>query len=266
MTRPQFSRKGEAPTAKELALMAEAMAERWPASVWMVIAQRLGAVHGAVAAVEVEHLLDDAVEALPNEMLAAGLAPLNALLRELAGHARPDLFVTPRGLPLVPVAVNISALQFRRADFVDGIAAALRRHDIPAGLLTLELTESIVMRDVEQVARQLAELKALGVSIAIDDFGTGYSSLAYLKRFPLDKLKIDRSFVMDTPQSADDVAIVTAIIQMGHSLQLKTVAEGVETVEQKELLHRLGCDLVQGFLVSAPMDAQATQRWLSPQG
>jgi predicted signal transduction protein with EAL and GGDEF domain len=110
-------------------------------------------------------------------ILSLGKRVLHAVCAQLAAWRA-------AGLPLVPVAVNISALQFRRADFVDSIAAALRRHDIPAGLLTLELTESMVMRDVEQVARQLAELKALGVSIAIDDFGTGYSSLAYLKRFP----------------------------------------------------------------------------------
>ncbi|MBU0747878.1 MAG: EAL domain-containing protein, partial [Gammaproteobacteria bacterium] len=109
----------------------------------------------------------------------------------------------------------------------------------------------------------LNALKALGVGISIDDFGTGYSSLAYLKRYPIDKLKIDRSFVADTPGNADDVAIVTAIIQMGHSLQLKTVAEGVETEEQVGLLAGLGCDLIQGFVVSVPMEAGTTQNWLS---
>ena len=98
--------------------------------------------------------------------------------------------------------------------------------------------------------------------VAIDDFGTGYSSLAYLKRYPIDKLKIDRSFVTDTPQSTDDVAIVTAIIQMGRSLQLQTIAEGVETPAQMDLLRRLGCDLIQGHAISPPMDAQAARAWL----
>lgn len=170
------------------------------------------------------------------------------------------------GLAMVPVAVNLSALEFRQRDVASEIAAVLHATGLEPRFLEIELTESVLMHHTGQVLETLNAIKALGVGVTIDDFGTGYSSLAYLKRYPIDKLKIDRSFVMDTPQSADDVAIVTAIIQMGHSLQLKTVAEGVETAEQKELLHRLGCDLVQGFLVSAPMDAQATQRWLSPQG
>ena len=170
------------------------------------------------------------------------------------------------GLAMVPVAVNLSALEFRQRDVAGELAAVLHATGLEPRFLEIELTESVLMHHTGQVLETLNAIKALGVGVTIDDFGTGYSSLAYLKRYPIDKLKIDRSFVMDTPQSADDVAIVTAIIQMGHSLQLKTVAEGVETVEQKELLHRLGCDLVQGFLVSAPMDAQATQRWLSPQG
>ena len=170
------------------------------------------------------------------------------------------------GLAMVPVAVNLSALEFRQRDVAGELAAVLHATGLEPRFLEIELTESVLMHHTGQVLETLNAIKALGVGVTIDDFGTGYSSLAYLKRYPIDKLKIDRSFVMDTPQSADDVAIVTAIIQMGHSLQLKTVAEGVETAEQKELLHRLGCDLVQGFLVSAPMDAQATQRWLSPQG
>ena len=170
------------------------------------------------------------------------------------------------GLAMVPVAVNLSALEFRQRDVASEIAAVLHATGLEPRFLEIELTESVLMHHTGQVLETLNAIKALGVGVTIDDFGTGYSSLAYLKRYPIDKLKIDRSFVMDTPQSADDVAIVTAIIQMGHSLQLKTVAECVETAEQKELLHRLGCDLVQGFLVSAPMGAQATQRWLSPQG
>jgi diguanylate cyclase (GGDEF)-like protein/PAS domain S-box-containing protein len=168
------------------------------------------------------------------------------------------------GLAMVPVAVNLSALEFRQRDVAGEIAAVLHATGLPPRFLEIELTESVLMHHTGQVLETLKAIKTLGVGVTIDDFGTGYSSLAYLKRYPIDKLKIDRSFVMDAPQSADDVAIVTAIIQMGHSLQLKTVAEGVETAEQKDMLHRLGCDLVQGFLVSAPMDAQATHRWLSP--
>ena len=100
------------------------------------------------------------------------------------------------------------------------------------------------------------------MEISIDDFGTGYSSLAYLKRYPIDKLKIDRSFVVDTPGNTDDEAIITAIIQMARSLQLKTVAEGVETPAQSDMLRSLGCDLIQGYVVSAALDAAATHAWL----
>ncbi|MDD2990487.1 MAG: EAL domain-containing protein [Zoogloea sp.] len=151
------------------------------------------------------------------------------------------------GRSLVPVAANISALQFRRADFVETVAAVLRRHDVPAGWLTLEVTESMVMRDVERAARQLAELKALGLSIAVDDFGTGYSSLAYLKRFPLDKLKVDQSFVREINEGPEDKAIVAAIVGLGHNLGLELVAEGVETPAMAATLRELGCDEFQGW-------------------
>lgn len=167
------------------------------------------------------------------------------------------------GLAHVPIAVNLSALEFRQRDLVSEIASVLRSTGLPPRFLEIELTESVLMHQTGPVLDTLNAIQALGVGVAVDDFGTGYSSLAYLKRYPIDKLKIDRSFVMDTPGDADDVAIVTAIIQMGHSLQLRTVAEGVETHAQMELLRQLGCDLMQGFLVSVPMDAQATHRWLS---
>ena len=166
------------------------------------------------------------------------------------------------GLAPVPVAVNLSALEFRQRDVAAEIAAVLRETGLAPQYLDIELTESVLMHQTGQVLDTLNAIKALGVGISIDDFGTGYSSLAYLKRYPIDKLKIDRSFVADTPSNTDDVAIVTAIIQMGRSLQLQTVAEGVETQAQIELLAGLGCDLMQGFVVSAPLDAEATERWL----
>jgi len=170
------------------------------------------------------------------------------------------------GLALVPVAVNLSALEFRQRDVAGEIAAALTATGLAPQYLEIELTESVLMHQNGQVLDTLNALKKLGVGISIDDFGTGYSSLAYLKRYPIDKLKIDRSFVMDTPGSADDVAIVTAIVQMGRSLQLKTVAEGVETAEQMALLRSLDCDLVQGHLISVPLDAPAIRQWLLDQG
>ncbi|MDP3227919.1 MAG: EAL domain-containing protein [Acidovorax sp.] len=167
-----------------------------------------------------------------------------------------------QGLAMVPVAVNLSAIEFRQRDVATEIATVLRETGLAPQYLEIELTESVLMHQTGQALDTLNALKALGVGISIDDFGTGYSSLAYLKRYPIDKLKIDRSFVADTPDNADDVAIVTAIIQMGHGLQLKTVAEGVETQAQVDLLTGLGCDLMQGFVVSVPMDALGTSNWL----
>ena len=150
--------------------------------------------------------------------------------------------------PLLRLCPEYCALAFRRPDFVATVADALRRHAIPASLLTLELTESMVMGDVERAARQLAELKALGLSLAIDDFGTGYSSLAYLKRFPLDKLKVDQSFVREINEGPEDRAIVAAIVGLGHNLGVTLVAEGVETRAMAETLRELGCDALQGWL------------------
>lgn len=167
-----------------------------------------------------------------------------------------------QGLAWVPVAVNLSALEFRQRDVAGEISAVLQESGLAPQYLEIELTESVLMHQTGEVLDTLNALKALGTGISIDDFGTGYSSLAYLKRYPIDKLKIDRSFVMDTPGSPDDVAIVTAVIQMARSLQLKTVAEGVETPAQLQLLKDLGCDLIQGHAISEPLDAQALERWM----
>ena len=167
-----------------------------------------------------------------------------------------------QGLAFVPVAVNLSALEFRQRDVAADIAQVLQDSGLAPQYLDIELTESVLMHNASQGLATLHALKALGVGISIDDFGTGYSSLAYLKRYPIDKLKIDRSFVMDTPGSSEDVAIVTAIIQMGHSLQLSTVAEGVETPEQIALMQHLGCDLAQGHGLSLPLDAAQAAVWL----
>jgi diguanylate cyclase (GGDEF)-like protein/PAS domain S-box-containing protein len=173
-------------------------------------------------------------------ILPIGAWVLDTLCRQLAEWRA-------EGRRMVPVAANISPLQFRRADFVAIVAAALQRHGVPSGLLTLEVTESMVMADVEQAAHQLAELKALGLSIAIDDFGTGYSSLAYLRRFPLDKLKIDQSFVRAINAGPEDRAIVAAIVGLGHNLGLGLVAEGVESAAMADTLLDLGCDSLQGW-------------------
>ena len=157
------------------------------------------------------------------------------------------------GLPPVHVAVNIASPHFRQGELMKSVAAALQGTGLAPTYLELEVTESMLMQSVETTLKTLYQLKDTGVRLAIDDFGTGYSSLAYLKRFPLDTLKIDRSFIKDLPRDPEDAAIAKAIIAMAHSLRLAVVAEGVETPEQLAFLQQHGCDLVQGFLFSRPV-------------
>jgi diguanylate cyclase (GGDEF)-like protein len=154
------------------------------------------------------------------------------------------------GLAPVRVAVNLSPQQFRHADLQSVVQSALAEAALEPGFLELELTESSVMHDPEKSTATLERLSQMGVHISIDDFGTGYSSLSYLRRFPLDKLKIDRSFVRDLMSNRDDASIVKAIISLAHNLRLRVVAEGVETREQLEFLRDLGCDQYQGFYCS----------------
>ncbi len=162
------------------------------------------------------------------------------------------------GLRVCPIAVNLSALQFGQRDLDAVVARIIDESGIDAGLLELELTESSLMREPEEAARMLRRLKSYGVRIAVDDFGTGYSSLAYLKRFPIAALKIDRTFIRDVTTNPEDAAITRAIIQLAHGMDLKVIAEGVETEAQRQLLTNQGCDEMQGFLFSAPLDARAT--------
>jgi diguanylate cyclase (GGDEF)-like protein len=159
------------------------------------------------------------------------------------------------GLEVCPVSVNISARQFRSLELMSRVRAVLEETGIDPRLLEVEITETTLMHNTEETLAILGQLHALGIKISVDDFGTGYSSLAYLKRFPVDLLKIDRSFVHDLVTDADDAIIVSAIIGLGRSLQLRVVAEGVETPEQVEFLKRRGCDEVQGFLFGKPMPA-----------
>jgi diguanylate cyclase (GGDEF)-like protein len=158
------------------------------------------------------------------------------------------------GLPAIPVAVNLSARQLRK-NIADTVARALEEASMPAQCLELELTEHMV-QDAEATLPALRRLRDMGVKLAIDDFGTGYSSLAYLKRLPIDKVKIDRSFIQEITENPDDRAIATAIIGMGHSLRLKVVAEGVETQAQLAFLRAEGCDEAQGYLFGRPMPAE----------
>jgi diguanylate cyclase (GGDEF)-like protein/PAS domain S-box-containing protein len=175
------------------------------------------------------------------------------VLREACRQVRSWL---DAGLHAVPVAVNISALEFRHQGFVDEVALILKETGLAPRYLELELTENILMHDTESSAQVLASLKAMGVQLAIDDFGTGYSSLGYLKRFPIDTLKIDQSFVQDLATDADDATIVSAVIGMGRNLKQRVIAEGVETQEQLAFLRTQRCAQGQGFLFNRPLPAE----------
>jgi diguanylate cyclase (GGDEF)-like protein len=161
------------------------------------------------------------------------------------------------GLAVPAISVNVSGRDFMRQEVLLRISRVVEEARLPASLFELELTEGVLMQDVEAGQRSLAALKEFGFALAVDDFGTGYCSLSYLKRFPLDTLKIDRAFVNDISVDAGDAAIVRAIIGLGHELSLKIVAEGVETAPQLEFLRAAGCDLVQGFLLSRAVPAGA---------
>jgi diguanylate cyclase (GGDEF)-like protein len=162
----------------------------------------------------------------------------------------------------LPVAVNVASRQFAGDTLEQAVTEALTRHDVAPGMLSLEVTESALMDDLGHTARTLGRLRALGVRIAIDDFGTGYSSLAYLKRFPADVLKIDIAFIREVTSNPDDAAVVDAIIAMAHSLNLETVAEGVETPAQLAYLARRRCDQIQGYHFSRPLPAAQMTRLL----
>ena len=166
------------------------------------------------------------------------------------------------GIDDITVSVNISSLQFEHSDLVATVADALRRSAVPARCLELEITESVVMQNAAESIVMLQQLHTMGVSISIDDFGTGYSSLSYLKRFPIDKLKIDQSFIHDISIGSDDAAIVQAIIALAHGLRLRVVAEGVETEDQLQFLRGLDNDEYQGFLYSKPLPAREVERRL----
>ncbi len=165
--------------------------------------------------------------------------------------------------PGLMMAVNLSAHQFTHPNLVHSVRAALQRHGVPPSTLELEITESVAMSDVSEVLARLQELKKIGVMVSIDDFGTGYSSLAYLRRFPVDKLKIDQSFVRDMTESAEATSIVRAVVALGHGLGLNVIAEGVETPEQQAALKELGCDEIQGYLLSRPIAFPAMTEWLA---
>ena len=181
------------------------------------------------------------------------------VLREACRQARAWQMT---GVGPIRVAVNLSAQQFRQKNLLEVVRGALHEAGLEPRFLELELTESAVMHDAETSIEILRSLSGLGVRISVDDFGTGYSSLSYLRRLPLDKLKIDHSFIQEVTTSRDDAQIVRAIVSLAHSLHLKVIAEGVETEEQLDFLRRLGCDQYQGYFCSKPVPADAFARFL----
>jgi EAL domain-containing protein (putative c-di-GMP-specific phosphodiesterase class I) len=163
------------------------------------------------------------------------------------------------------VAVNVSPSQFRLGSLLELVRSALAAADLEPRFLEVELTETAMMRNAEESIYILESLSRLGVLVSVDDFGTGYSSMSYLRRFPIDKLKIDRSFVKEMTSRPEDASIVRAMVSLAHSLNLKVVAEGVETADQLALLRQLGCDQYQGFYFSTALPAQEFARLISTQ-
>jgi diguanylate cyclase (GGDEF)-like protein len=166
------------------------------------------------------------------------------------------------GVADIPVSVNLTSHQFQQKNFIKNLIDLLEKTGLPPQSLHLEITESTLMKNTEMSFVNLYELSHLGLSMIIDDFGTGYSSLSYLKRFPIHAIKIDRSFVKDINTSADDAAIASAIISMAHTMNIKVVAEGVETEEQLTFLQERGCDEIQGYLFSRPLPADEITTYL----
>lgn len=167
-----------------------------------------------------------------------------------------------RGLPPIRMSVNVSARQFKERQLTAIVARALGASGLEAKYLELELTESLIMQDVDQAVATMEELERLGVQLSIDDFGTGYSSLTALKTFPVARLKIDKTFIKGLPGDEDDMAVATAVISLGQKLNLKVIAEGVETAEQAAFLRENNCDEIQGYLLSRPMRPAELEKFL----
>jgi EAL domain-containing protein (putative c-di-GMP-specific phosphodiesterase class I) len=201
------------------------------------------------------------IEFIPIAEATGLIVPLGRWVLEEACRQAVEWSQGEYGRPL-KMAVNVSVRQFDRADLVEVVAQILAETGMPANQLCLEMTESVLMTDTDDNLEQLVRLKALGVTLAIDDFGTGYSSLAYLRRFPVDTLKIDRSFVERLGALTDDTALADTIVQLGKSLGMATVAEGIEEFGQLAALREMGCHFAQGYYFSRPVPAEEAGRLL----
>ncbi len=167
-----------------------------------------------------------------------------------------------QGYDVVPIAVNVSGAQFKRGRCVERLRAILNETGFAPNLIEVEITESVLMELGESGQRVMGDLRALGVRLALDDFGTGYSSLARLKSFPIDSLKIDQSFIRDISTDPDDAAIVRAVLSMSHEMNMRVIAEGVETPEQLDFLKQVHCEEYQGYLFSRPLSPDEIERFL----
>lgn len=204
----------------------------------------------------------------PNDFIA--LAEENGIINEFGEWAIREACSQHKawqklGLGDLTIAVNLSSLQFNQPSFIPMVENTIKEFDINPIFLTFELTESMIMADTDNMLKKLKALKNLGIKLSIDDFGTGYSSLRYLNRFPLDTLKIDRSFVKELPENLDTSAIVNAILALAKTLNLKTIAEGVETTQQKIFLQNTSCDALQGYYFSKPMPVEEFQKYWEQQ-
>jgi EAL domain-containing protein (putative c-di-GMP-specific phosphodiesterase class I) len=187
------------------------------------------------------------------------IVPLGQWVLEQACSQAREWHEQYKDRPPVVMSVNLSARQFQQPTLADDIARAVRQANLDPHWLKLEITESVLMQDIEATVQTLQALKELGIQLAIDDFGTGYSSLSYLKRFPVDTLKIDRSFVSGLGQDAQDTAIVRSVVDLAKTLNLSVTGEGIETADQQAQLAELGCDQGQGFLFARPAPAAVVE-------
>lgn len=224
---------------------------------------RLGRVSGSEALIRWEHGQKGLIspdQFIPVAEEAGLIVPLGIwVFRESCAQMRKWL---DNGLDIQHISINVSSKQFRQQDFVDQIAEAIREYDVPASRIVIELTEGVVIDNIDDTVEKMRALKHLGVKISIDDFGTGYSSLTYLKQLPLDELKIDKSFVRDIATDFNDAIIIETIINMAHNLGIDVIAEGVETEEQRDFLYNKGCRVFQGYYFSRPMASADFEVWV----